>query len=115
MFQKYKTPWRKFFTSMPVYAIIVANFCRSWTFYLLLISQPAYFEEVFGFEISKVCKNNVKKKKKSFILAKQISEQYLYYLLTNGKVSVLHLYHRLIGLKNDHSKLLFPLPAPMSE
>ncbi|XP_075783865.1 vesicular glutamate transporter 2 [Pelodiscus sinensis] len=52
--EKYKTPWRKFFTSMPVYAIIVANFCRSWTFYLLLISQPAYFEEVFGFEISKV-------------------------------------------------------------
>ncbi|XP_048149477.1 vesicular glutamate transporter 1 isoform X2 [Corvus hawaiiensis] len=48
------TPWRHFFTSMPVYAIIVANFCRSWTFYLLLISQPAYFEEVFGFEISKV-------------------------------------------------------------
>lgn len=52
--QKFKAPWRKFFTSMPVYAIIVANFCRSWTFYLLLISQPAYFEEVFGFEISKV-------------------------------------------------------------
>lgn len=67
MFQKYKTPWRKFFTSMPVYAIIVANFCRSWTFYLLLISQPAYFEEVFGFEISKVCKNNVKKKKKFYL------------------------------------------------
>ncbi|XP_073434394.1 vesicular glutamate transporter 2 [Dendrobates tinctorius] len=52
--EKFKTPWRKFFTSMPVYAIIVANFCRSWTFYLLLISQPAYFEEVFRFEISKV-------------------------------------------------------------
>nr|XP_006116738.2 vesicular glutamate transporter 1 [Pelodiscus sinensis] len=50
---KFRAPWRKFFTSMPVYAIIVANFCRSWTFYLLLISQPAYFEEVFGFEISK--------------------------------------------------------------
>ncbi|KAF3688966.1 Vesicular glutamate transporter 3 [Channa argus] len=52
--EKFKTPWRRFFTSMPVYAIIVANFCRSWTFYLLLISQPAYFEEVFGFPISKV-------------------------------------------------------------
>nr|XP_020461913.1 vesicular glutamate transporter 1-like isoform X2 [Monopterus albus] len=51
---KFNTPWKAFFTSMPVYAIIVANFCRSWTFYLLLISQPAYFEEVFGFEISKV-------------------------------------------------------------
>uniref|UniRef100_UPI00358FA666 vesicular glutamate transporter 2 isoform X2 n=1 Tax=Myxine glutinosa TaxID=7769 RepID=UPI00358FA666 len=51
---KFKTPWKKFFTSMPVYAIIVANFCRSWTFYLLLISQPAYFEEVFRFPLSKV-------------------------------------------------------------
>ncbi|XP_050825893.1 vesicular glutamate transporter 3 isoform X1 [Serinus canaria] len=51
---KFSTPWKRFFTSMPVYAIIVANFCRSWTFYLLLISQPAYFEEVFGFAISKV-------------------------------------------------------------
>lgn len=54
LMQKFNTPWRRFFTSMPVYAIIVANFCRSWTFYLLLISQPAYFEEVFKFEISKV-------------------------------------------------------------
>lgn len=54
LLQKFNTPWKAFFTSMPVYAIIVANFCRSWTFYLLLISQPAYFEEVFGFEISKV-------------------------------------------------------------
>uniref|UniRef100_A0A8C7UU54 Solute carrier family 17 member 8 n=1 Tax=Oncorhynchus mykiss TaxID=8022 RepID=A0A8C7UU54_ONCMY len=52
--EKFKTPWLRFFTSMPVYAIIVANFCRSWTFYLLLISQPAYFEEVFGFSIGKV-------------------------------------------------------------
>uniref|UniRef100_A0A2K5K551 Major facilitator superfamily (MFS) profile domain-containing protein n=1 Tax=Colobus angolensis palliatus TaxID=336983 RepID=A0A2K5K551_COLAP len=51
---KFSTPWKRFFTSLPVYAIIVANFCRSWTFYLLLISQPAYFEEVFGFAISKV-------------------------------------------------------------
>nr|XP_056702789.1 vesicular glutamate transporter 3 isoform X2 [Euleptes europaea] len=51
---RFSTPWKQFFTSMPVYAIIVANFCRSWTFYLLLISQPAYFEEVFGFAISKV-------------------------------------------------------------
>ncbi|XP_039210004.1 vesicular glutamate transporter 3 [Crotalus tigris] len=51
---KFSTPWKQFFTSMPVYAIVVANFCRSWTFYLLLISQPAYFEEVFGFAISKV-------------------------------------------------------------
>ncbi|ESO86939.1 hypothetical protein LOTGIDRAFT_128007 [Lottia gigantea] len=48
-----KTPWLKFFTSMPVYAIMVANFCRSWTFYLLIISQPTYFLKVFRFEVSK--------------------------------------------------------------
>lgn len=48
------TPWLAFFTSLPVYAIMVANFCRSWTFYLLIISQPAYFEEVFGFNIDAV-------------------------------------------------------------
>ncbi|XP_074604062.1 uncharacterized protein LOC141857462 [Brevipalpus obovatus] len=41
------TPWKKIFTSMPVHAIIVANFCRSWTFYLLLTKQPEFFKVVF--------------------------------------------------------------------
>nr|CAG4647849.1 EOG090X04X8 [Moina brachiata]SVE92971.1 EOG090X04X8 [Moina brachiata] len=50
----YTTPWRAFFTSMPVYAIIVANFCRSWTFYLLITSQAMYFKQVFHFKIGKV-------------------------------------------------------------
>ena len=49
------TPWSAIFHSMPVYAIIIANFCRSWTFYLLLISQPMYFKEVFNFDVEKVC------------------------------------------------------------
>ncbi|CAH1785833.1 unnamed protein product [Owenia fusiformis] len=47
------TPFRAFFTSMPVYAIMVANFCRSWTFYLLIISQPMYFSQVLKYDISK--------------------------------------------------------------
>ncbi|XP_041366731.1 vesicular glutamate transporter 3-like [Gigantopelta aegis] len=51
--KKFHVPWLQFFTSMPVYAIMVANFCRSWTFYLLIISQPTYFLKVFGFEVSK--------------------------------------------------------------
>ncbi|KAG8194462.1 hypothetical protein JTE90_013220 [Oedothorax gibbosus] len=45
------TPWKAMFTSMPVYAIIIANFCRSWTFYLLLLSQPMYFREVLDLEV----------------------------------------------------------------
>lgn len=48
------TPWKAMFTSMPVYAIIVANFCRSWTFYMLLISQPMYLKQVFHFNIDEV-------------------------------------------------------------
>lgn len=55
------TPWKAIFNSMPVYAIIVANFCRSWTFYLLLISQPMYFKEVFGFNVDKVCTKMIEK------------------------------------------------------
>ncbi|XP_015514889.1 vesicular glutamate transporter 1 [Neodiprion lecontei] len=42
------TPWRKFFTSMPVYAIIVANFCRSWNFYLLVLFQARFMHEAFN-------------------------------------------------------------------
>ncbi|GFQ87645.1 vesicular glutamate transporter 2.2, partial [Trichonephila clavata] len=45
------TPWKAMLTSTPVYAIIVANFCRSWTFYLLLLSQPMFFKEVLQLEV----------------------------------------------------------------
>ncbi|PSN50075.1 Vesicular glutamate transporter 2 [Blattella germanica] len=45
------TPWRAFFTSMPVYAIIVANFCRSWNFYLLVLFQAQYLHTTFNFQI----------------------------------------------------------------
>lgn len=48
-----KTPWKSFFTSTPVLAIMVANFCRSWTFYLLIIEQPSYFTEVMDYNLSK--------------------------------------------------------------
>lgn len=45
------TPFREMFHSMPVYAIIVANFCRSWNFYLLVLYQSAYLKHVFDFRI----------------------------------------------------------------
>nr|XP_031846205.1 vesicular glutamate transporter 1 isoform X2 [Nomia melanderi] len=45
------TPWRKFLTSMPVYAIIVANFCRSWNFYLLVLYQSRFLEEAFKMKL----------------------------------------------------------------
>ncbi|CAJ0581211.1 unnamed protein product, partial [Mesorhabditis spiculigera] len=41
-------PWKAMLTSKPVWAIIVANFARSWTFYLLLQNQLSYMRDVFG-------------------------------------------------------------------
>ena len=48
-------PWKAMFLSMPVWAIIVANFARSWSFYLFIISQPKYFKDAFTFEMTAVC------------------------------------------------------------
>lgn len=47
-------PWKAFFTSMPCYAIFVANFCRSWNFYLLVLFQTQYFREVYDIDVEKV-------------------------------------------------------------
>ncbi|VDP32477.1 unnamed protein product, partial [Soboliphyme baturini] len=47
-------PWKEIFKSKCVWAILVANFCRSWTFYLLLISQLSYMKEVLSMEIEHV-------------------------------------------------------------
>ncbi|KAI6188437.1 putative vesicular glutamate transporter eat-4 [Aphelenchoides besseyi] len=45
-------PWKAILTSKPVYAIIVANFARSWTFYLLLQNQLTYMRDVLGMKIN---------------------------------------------------------------
>jgi hypothetical protein len=39
---------------MPVYAIIVANFCRSWNFYLLVLFQASYLKSTFHLQIQEV-------------------------------------------------------------
>lgn len=48
------TPWHQITRSMPVYAIIVANFCRSWNFYLLVLYQSKYLKHSFNYEIAEV-------------------------------------------------------------
>ena len=40
------------FTSMPVWAITVASFARSWTFYLLLITLPKYLKEAYDMNVA---------------------------------------------------------------
>jgi len=44
-------PWVKIFTSLPVWAIAVANFCAMWSLNTLLTSLPQYFEYILGFSI----------------------------------------------------------------
>lgn len=46
------TPFKEIAISKPVYAIIVANFCRSWNFYMLVLYQSKFMERKFGFNTS---------------------------------------------------------------
>jgi MFS transporter, ACS family, solute carrier family 17 (sodium-dependent inorganic phosphate cotransporter), other len=42
-------PWKSIFTSLPVWAIIVAHFCESWGFFTMFTELPSYMN---GNEIS---------------------------------------------------------------
>uniref|UniRef100_A0A3B4BB53 Major facilitator superfamily (MFS) profile domain-containing protein n=1 Tax=Periophthalmus magnuspinnatus TaxID=409849 RepID=A0A3B4BB53_9GOBI len=42
-------PWRSIFTSVPLWAIVVAHFSYNWTFYTLLTLLPTYMKDVLGF------------------------------------------------------------------
>ncbi|VDM29964.1 unnamed protein product [Toxocara canis] len=47
-------PWKSIFLSLPVWAIVICNFCRSWTFFLLLGNQLTYMADVLHLEIHNV-------------------------------------------------------------
>ncbi|KAL2083476.1 hypothetical protein ACEWY4_021249 [Coilia grayii] len=44
-------PWRSIFTSLPLWAIVVAHFSYNWTFYTLLTLLPTYMNDILGFSI----------------------------------------------------------------
>lgn len=48
------TPWSDIVRSKPVYAIVVANFCRSWNFYMLVLYQSSYLKHRFNFAVEEV-------------------------------------------------------------
>ncbi len=45
-------PWRRFFTSAPVWAIICASFATNWGLYVLLSWLPSYFAAVHGLSVT---------------------------------------------------------------
>ncbi|VDK78313.1 unnamed protein product [Litomosoides sigmodontis] len=44
-------PWKVILLSSAVWAIVISNFCRSWTFFLLLGNQLTYMQDVLHLKI----------------------------------------------------------------
>jgi MFS family permease len=57
-----KMPWIPLLTSRPSLAVIIADFCSSWGFYMFLTQTPYYLEETLDFDLRSVQKKiNYKK------------------------------------------------------
>lgn len=46
-----KTPWVDFLRSIPLWSLIVVQFCNYWAFYIILLSLPTYLNNVLNFHI----------------------------------------------------------------
>ncbi|XP_032230700.2 sialin [Nematostella vectensis] len=47
-----KIPWKAIFTSVPVWAIVVAHFSENWGFYTMLTELPSYLKHRLQFDIT---------------------------------------------------------------
>jgi MFS family permease len=47
-------PWKLIFSKKEVWAIIIAQFCQSWSYWLLINWLPTYYKDVFGVDIMHV-------------------------------------------------------------
>ena len=47
------TPWRKIFSSIPVWALAVAFFAQNWGYYTLASCIPLFMYDVLGFDMTK--------------------------------------------------------------
>ncbi|TKR77328.1 hypothetical protein L596_018323 [Steinernema carpocapsae] len=79
-------PWRKILTSLPVWAIVFASFCRSWSFFMLLGNQLTYMQDVLKLQTHH---SGLVSAIPQFLLAVTIiaSGQIADYLRSNGKMS----------------------------
>lgn len=49
--EKPAVPWKEVWTSLPVWAIIVAHTCNNWGWYMLLVKLPTYMRYILKFDI----------------------------------------------------------------
>lgn len=47
-------PWKRLFTNMPVWAIIVSHFCNNWSLYVLLSWLPTFVNKGLGVDMASV-------------------------------------------------------------
>lgn len=48
---KLSIPWKKVFTSVPMYAIIAAHFTENWGVYTMITQLPAFLTEVLDYSL----------------------------------------------------------------
>ncbi|XP_049831301.1 sialin-like [Schistocerca gregaria] len=49
--QNQEYPWKSLLTSLPVWAVLVANFTANWGFYTMLTELPTFMKETLNFNI----------------------------------------------------------------
>ncbi|KAK0174775.1 hypothetical protein PV327_010505 [Microctonus hyperodae] len=49
--ERLKTPWIAILTSIPVWAILIAQCAQAWGFWMLLTKTPSYMANVLGYDI----------------------------------------------------------------
>ncbi|KAL1138559.1 hypothetical protein AAG570_008622 [Ranatra chinensis] len=49
--EKLAVPWKEILTSVPVWAIVIANFSENWGFYTLITELPTYMNDIFHFSM----------------------------------------------------------------
>lgn len=49
-----KIPWKGILTSVPVWALFLINFTRSWVFAMMITEIPQYFADVFTLNVATV-------------------------------------------------------------
>lgn len=48
--RKVKYPWKKIFTSLPVWAIFVTDLCECWGYFTMLTELPSFLNDVYQFD-----------------------------------------------------------------
>uniref|UniRef100_A0A224XPJ3 Sialin n=1 Tax=Panstrongylus lignarius TaxID=156445 RepID=A0A224XPJ3_9HEMI len=51
--RKIEHPWKEFFKSLPVWAIVIAHFCENWGFYTLLTQLPTFMKDTLNYDLQK--------------------------------------------------------------